>query len=122
MSEQDNDTGPGRGNRPVETLRDGALKLSIFRNRGDRGDFYSLVPGRIFTDEKTEKIRETSSLSGSEPLRMANLLTKGYERVSEFRAQSKEDREISPDEHERDDRPRERNPGRGRGPSRERER
>lgn len=122
MSERDNDTDPGQGNRPVETLRDGALKLSIFRNQGDRGPFYSMVPGRIYTDGKTEKIRETSSLSGSEPLRMANLLTKGYERVSEFRAQSKEDREGVHDEHEADESPRERNKGRARGRSRERER
>lgn len=118
MSERDNETGPGRGNRPIETLRDGALKVSIFRNRGDRGDFYSMVPGRIFTDDKSDKIRETSSLSGSEPLRMANLLTKSYERVAEFRAQSKEDRESVRNDTE--DRPQER--GRGRGRSRERER
>ena len=120
MSEQDKETGPGRGNRPVETLRDGALKLSIFRNRGDRGDFYSMVPGRIFTDEKTEKIRETSSLSGSGPLRMANLLTKGYERVAEFREQAKEDREHARDEREPDDRPFSRGRGRARGRDRER--
>ena len=84
MSEHENETGPGRGNRPIETLRDRDLKLAIFRNRGERGDFYSMVPGRIYTDEKTDKIRETSSLSGSEPLRLANLLNRGYERVSEF--------------------------------------
>lgn len=122
MSEHEKETGPGRGNRPIETLRDGALKLSIFRNQGDRGDFYSMVPGRIFTDEKTEKIRETSSLSGSEPLRMANLLTKGYERVAEFRAQSKEDREHARDEREPEERQRTGGRGRAREQSRDRER
>lgn len=118
MSERESDTGPGRGNRPIETLRDGALKLSIFRNRGDRGDFYSMVPGRIYTDEKSEKIRETSSLSGSEPLRMANLLTKGYERVADFRAQAKEDRQSFREEPETP----EPSAGRGRGRNRERDR
>lgn len=122
MSERDNDTGPGRGNRPIETLRDGALKISVFRNRGDQGDRYTMVPGRIYTDEKSNEIRETSSLSGSEPLRMANLLTKAYERVSEFRAQAKEDRESAAEEHGPEDRTRERSQGRGRGRSRERER
>jgi hypothetical protein len=120
MSERDNDTGPGRGNRPIETLRDGALKISIFRNRGDNGDRYSMVPGRIYTDDKSNEIRETSSLSGSEPLRMANLLTKGYERVAEFRAQAKEDRESVHDEQDTGGRTR--GQGRGRGRSRERER
>ncbi len=87
MSERDNDKS---GNRPVETLRDGPLKVSIFRNSGENGAFYSLDPGRIYTDEKTNEVREVSSLSGSEPLRMAHLLTKGYERVGEFREQDKE--------------------------------
>src|SRR5690606_23954626 len=100
--------GVGRGNRPVETLRDGALKLAILRNRREQGDSYSLVPGRIFIDEKTGKIRETSSLSGSEPLRMANLLNKGYERVAEFRERDKQERAHGGSdrdaERERDDR------------------
>jgi hypothetical protein len=99
--------GVGRGNRPVDTLRDGALKLAIFRNRREQGDSYSLVPGRIFTDEKTGKIRETSSLSGSEPLRMANLLNKGYERVAEYRERDKQERA-----HEEDHRDGKRETGR----------
>jgi hypothetical protein len=99
--------GVGRGNRPVDTLRDGALKLAIFRNRREQGDSYSLVPGRIYTDEKTKKIRETSSLSGSEPLRMANLLNKGYERVAEYRERDKQERA-----HEGDDRGASRDGGR----------
>lgn len=99
MSEND---GVGRGNRPVETLRDGALKLAIFRNRREQGDSYSLVPGRIYTDEKTGKVRESSSLSGSEPLRMANLLKKGYERVAEYRERDKQERPYYDDERSRD--------------------
>lgn len=86
MSERDEDE---RGNKPVETLRDGALKVSIFRNRSENGEFYALDPGRIYTDEKTGDVREVSSLSGSEPLRMAHLLTKGYERVAEYRQEAK---------------------------------
>jgi len=85
MSERDDD----RGNKPVDTLRDGALKVSIFRNHGEKGNYYTLDPSRIYTDEKSGEIREDSSLSGSEPLRMANLLTRGYARVGEFREQDK---------------------------------
>jgi hypothetical protein len=51
---------------------------------------------------------------------MANLLTKGYERVAEFRAQAKEDRESVHDEQDTGGRTR--GQGRGRGRSRERER
>lgn len=110
-----------QSNRPVDTLRDGPLKLAIFRNQSERGDFYSAVPGRIYTDEKTGEIREVSSLSGSELLRMANLLTKGYERVAEFREQSKEQgRDDGGRQH--DDRPRTQNQEGGRTRERSRDR
>ena len=90
MSERDDKT----VNKLIETLRDGALKVSIFRNRSDKGDYYALDPGRIYTDEKTNEVREASSLSGSEPLRMANLLTRGYERIGHYRELDREkDRE-----------------------------
>lgn len=91
MSEQDK---PER-NRPIETLRDGALKVSIFRNQHERGENYALVPGRIFTNQETGEVRETSSLSGSEPLRMAHLLTKGHDRVNNFRQEAKQQRSES---------------------------
>lgn len=104
MSEHDNET-RGRGNKPMETLRDGALKLSIFRNTSERGESYSMVPGRIYTDKETGQIREASSLAGSEPLRMAHLLTKGHDRVSDFREQAKREKSSGRD---RDDNERER--------------
>ncbi|MEJ0038758.1 MAG: hypothetical protein WDO68_22225 [Gammaproteobacteria bacterium] len=89
MNERDDNRGE-RGNKPLETLRDGALKVSIFRNASEKGNYYALDPGRIYTDEKTNEVREASSLSGSEPLRMANLLTRGYERIGHYREQDKE--------------------------------
>ncbi len=76
--------------QPVETLRDGALKVSIFRNQGQNGDYYNFVPGRIYTDDKTGQVRETRNLSGSDPLRMANLLNKSYDRVEDFKQQMKQ--------------------------------
>lgn len=76
-------------NKPIETVRDGALKVSIFRNQGKKGDYFTYVPGRIYTNEKTGEVKETKSLSGSDPLRMANLLNKSYDRVSDFRQQMK---------------------------------
>ena len=89
MNERDFDETP-KGNRPLETLRDGALKLSIFRNQNEHGESYALVPRRIYTDKESGKVRETSSLAGGEALRMAHLLTRGYERVGHYREQDKE--------------------------------
>lgn len=105
-------------NRPLETLRDGALKVAIFRNEGENGRYYTLDPSRIYTDEKSSEVREASSLSGSEPLRMANLLTRGYERAGHYRAQDREQEKQSEKEQSQD----EPAPRRSRARSGERER
>lgn len=76
-------------NKPVETLRDGALKVSIFKNESDKGPFFSIKPGKLFTDSEGNT-RETNNLTGTEPLRMSKLLDKGYDRVGEFKARLKE--------------------------------
>jgi hypothetical protein len=86
MSDQENTT---RGPKPLDILRDGALKVSIFRNHTERGENYAMVPGRIYTNQETGEVREATSLSGSEGLRMAHLLTKGHEKIREHRQQSK---------------------------------
>lgn len=87
MSEGNEQKKEHRG--PVETLRDGALKLAIFRNEGENGPYYSMATGRVFTDGKTGQIRETSTFQGSEALRMGQLLVKGYERVLALRGQDR---------------------------------
>jgi len=79
---------PSKGNAPAETLWDGSLKVAIFRNERENGTSFSLESGRIYTDAQG-KVRESKSLSGSEPLRMSKLLDKGYDRVGEFKAQIK---------------------------------
>lgn len=88
MSERD-DTSTERANKPLEVLRDGALRVAIFRNPGEHGDTYAMAPGRIYTDKETGEVREATSLAGSEPLRMAHLLTKGHERVNHFKQEAK---------------------------------
>ena len=87
-AQNENQVTTQKGNKPVETLRDGALKLSIFRNQRENGVSFSMQPGRIYTDSQGH-VRESASLSGSEPIRMAKLLDKGYDRVADFKAQMK---------------------------------
>src|SRR5262245_60257609 len=93
MSDRDKTNGANH-NRPVETLRDGALKVAIFRNRGEKEDTYAMEPGRLYTD-KVGQTREAKSLAGSEALRMAHLLTKGHDRVTEIREQDKREKSSS---------------------------
>ena len=78
-------------NKPVEVLRDGPLKVSIFRNQSERGEYHSLDPSRIYTDDDGN-VREAKTLRGTEALRMAHLLTKGYDRIGEFKTAMKQER------------------------------
>jgi len=78
----------GRNNGPIETLRDGALKVAIFRNDREKGVSFAMEPGRLYTDGQGQ-VKEAKSLSGSEPVRMARLLNKGYDRIGEFKAKIK---------------------------------
>lgn len=37
--------------KPVETIRDGAIKASIWKNEGEKGPFYSVKITRTYTDD-----------------------------------------------------------------------
>lgn len=76
-------------NAPIDVLRDGALRAAIFKNERENGVNYSIEPGRLYTDAEGQ-YRESKTFSGSEPLRLAKLMEKAYERVSEFRQQMRE--------------------------------
>ena len=69
--------------RPVETLRDGAIKAAIWKNESENGVFHAVTFARTFTDDKGE-IRDSESFSGSQLLRLARLADKAYERTSKL--------------------------------------
>lgn len=75
-------------NGPIETLRDGSLKASIWGNRNDSGVRYSVDLTRSYTDE-AGVWRDSRSLSNGELLRGARLLERAYDRVLELRATDK---------------------------------
>ncbi|MEW7986883.1 MAG: hypothetical protein AB2765_07850 [Candidatus Thiodiazotropha endolucinida] len=84
-----NKTGPQHGNKPVETLWDGPIKMAIFENRKENGNVtYASVPGRIYTDAQG-RIRESTSFSPGELLRLSKLSDKAYERIGEFKQHMK---------------------------------
>ena len=69
--------------RPVETLRDGAMKAAIWRNESENGAFFNVTFARTYKDDKGE-LRDTESFSGSQLLRLARLAEKAYDRTSEL--------------------------------------
>ena len=74
-------------NKPIDTLRDGALKTTIWEQATDTGSFYRVQLSRTFKDSK-DQWQESSSFSGAELLKIARLAQKAYDRTQELRQQS----------------------------------
>lgn len=75
-----------KGNAPVEIIRDGNTKVSIFKNERENFTAYSMEAGRIYTD-KGGQVHEAKSFSANEALKVARLLERGYDRIGEFKKQ-----------------------------------
>lgn len=73
-------------NKPVEVLRDGNLKASIFRNNGEKGPFFSTVLARTYTDERGN-LHDSNVFTGSDTLRIGELARQAYSRSRELKAE-----------------------------------
>jgi hypothetical protein len=69
--------------RPVETLRDGALKAAILRNDSENGAFHAVTFARTFKDSDGD-LQGTDSVSGSQLLRLARLAEYAYDRTAKL--------------------------------------
>lgn len=76
-------------NQPRATLRDGALKATIWKNFGENGTFYSVELSRTY--KQGETFRDSHSFSGTEPLQLARLAHKAYDLIDEIRSAEKSD-------------------------------
>lgn len=78
-------------NKPIQEVRDGSLRIAIFRNESKReGDrpCYSGKLTRSYRDTQGNW-HDTDSLSGTEFLRAARLMEKAYDAELEQRAADK---------------------------------
>lgn len=71
-------------NRPIETLRDGNLKASIWQNEGDKGPYLMTTLTRTYTDDRGN-YHDTNSFSGTDLLRISELARQAYQRSNELR-------------------------------------
>ena len=74
--------------RPTDTLRDGALKATIWRRETEDGAFYSVNLTRTYTDSGGA-FKDSASFSGADVLRIARLATKAYDRISALRQEER---------------------------------
>jgi len=70
--------------RPADTLRDGAVKATIWERQGDRGQFYATDLSRTYKDQEGN-LRDSRSFSGSDLLRVSELAKGAYHRTNELR-------------------------------------
>ena len=74
------------GNKPFQTLRDGAVKVSIWKNDGEQGPFFTADLTKSYKDGQG-RWQDTRSLSETDILKAAHLLGNAYELIKAERAQ-----------------------------------
>ena len=70
--------------KPTDTLRDGRLKATIWKNAGESGNFYTVTFTRSYQDAAGDW-KDSESFSGAELLRIAHLATRAYDRTNALR-------------------------------------
>lgn len=77
-------------NQPVHTLRDGAIKATVWANRSEKGTFYSVIVVRGYKDQ-TDNWKDTDSFSGGDILKASNLYQSAYNFILSLIALEKQD-------------------------------
>ena len=75
-------------NQPTTTLRDGAIKATIWKNTTEKGHFYSVEFSRTY--KQGEVFKDSHSFSGTEPLQLARLAQQAYDAIAGFRDADKQ--------------------------------
>lgn len=79
--------------RPMDTVRDGSLKATIWKNEpkdgSEKGPFYSVKFTRTWRDDKGD-YHDSDSFSGTELLRIARLANIAYDEVAILRAEDRQ--------------------------------
>ena len=68
------------GNKPYHTIRDGACKVTIWRNEKPEGEdfWYEFVPGRTYTDKRDDTVKTSHSFGADDILIISLLLQEAW--------------------------------------------
>ena len=80
--------------KPAAVIRDGALRATIWKNRGEKGDFHSIRFTRTWNDEQGNW-HDTDSFSGTDLLIVGRLAVRAYDAIAELRAADRAEREAA---------------------------
>lgn len=82
-----------RNNGPLEVLRDGFLKATIWQNEGEKGVYFTATLSKTY--EKEGQLHDGHSFTGSDLLPISELARLAYARIGEHRALLAKGREPS---------------------------
>lgn len=77
-------------NLPIDTIRDGSLKATIWKNESENGNFYTVSFSRTYKDADGQ-YRDANSFSLAEPLRIARLAHIAYDEIAILRAKDSQE-------------------------------
>ncbi|MCR9089227.1 MAG: hypothetical protein NXH97_21090 [Rhodobacteraceae bacterium] len=80
-------------NTPLDTLRDGRLKATIWENVNEKNETYHSVTLAKTYEDRNGNLQDSHSFSGGELLRIAKLADKGHDVILERQRELKMDRE-----------------------------
>lgn len=72
-------------NKPIQTLRDGLLKATIWKNHSENGSRYTVTFSRAYKAADGQ-YHDSDSYSGAELLRLSYLANHAYHAINEFKA------------------------------------
>lgn len=70
-------------NTPAEVIRDGAIKITIWENKGEKGTFFTCTISKTY--RKDEELHDGHSFSSTDILRIAELTKQVYARMNVLR-------------------------------------
>lgn len=70
--------------RPAETLRDGNVKATIWRNQSEKGIYYNTKFSRSYQDQEG-KYHESEHFQGTDVLKIGRLAERAYDKEQELR-------------------------------------
>lgn len=86
-------------NKPEETLRDGKLKAVIWRNQGDKGDYFTVGISKLYED-RDGRLQDGHSFMGTDLLKLSRMADKTYDKIREL------ERDLQPNRDNNRDAPR----------------
>ena len=84
---------------PARVIRDGALKITVWENEGEKGTFFTAAITKTY--RKDEALHDGHNFSGTDLLQIAELAKQAYAEINSLRREQTKNSEPSKNEERR---------------------